>query len=218
MVDKPPVALEDRGEGGDGRRCSPSAARNREVILDVLKTHITLPARILEIASGTGEHGVFIAGALPGVQWTYSDIDAPSLESQRAWRKASGLPNLRGPLEIDASEPDWGEAEEAREWDAIFSANMIHIAPFDAAEGLIAGAGRLLGSTGLLVLYGPFARDGKLAPSNQAFDANLRGRDARWGVRDLDRDVLPLAEVAGFQLEAIVEMPANNLTVFFRKK
>ncbi len=217
MGDKPPVALEDRGEGGDGRRYSPSTARNREAIRDVLKAHLGMPARVLEIASGTGEHGAFLVAELPGLDWTYSDIDGPSLDSQRAWRDASGSPHLHGPLEINAAAADWGEADRPATWDAIFSANMVHIAPFEAARGLIAGAGRLLKVGGALVLYGPFRRDGVIAPSNAAFDESLNGRDARWGVRDLDRDLMPLAEKAGLRLEDVVQMPANNLTVIFRK-
>lgn len=217
MADKPPVALEARGEGGDGRRYSPSIARNREVIRDVLKAHLALPARVLEIASGTGEHGAFFVEALPGLDWTYSDIDGLSLESQRAWRKASGSLRMSGPLEINAADANWSEAEQPETWDVIFSANMVHIAPFEAAVGLIAGAGRLLKAGGMLVLYGPFARDSVIAPSNAAFDDSLKIRDARWGVRDLDRDLVPLAEKAGLRLDAVVQMPTNNLTVFFRK-
>lgn len=216
MADKPPVALEDRGEGGDGRRYSPSTARNREPIRDVLKAHLTLPTRVLEIASGTGEHGAFLVEELAGLDWTYSDIDPPSLESQMAWRDEDATGRLHGPLEVDASSEDWEAAEQAGAWDAIFSANMVHIAPFEAAKGLIAGAGRLLKPGGALFMYGPLARDGVIAPSNAAFDVSLKGRDARWGVRDLDRDLVPLAQKAGLQLDAVVEMPANNLTVVFR--
>ena len=217
MADKPPVALEERGEGGDGRRYSPSIARNREAIRDVLQAHLKLPARLLEIASGTGEHGAFFVDELPGLEWTYSDIDGPSLESQRAWRAASGSPRLRGPLQINAADTDWREAELAGVWDVIFSANMVHIAPFAAASGLIAGAGRLLAQGGLLVMYGPFARKGVIAPSNLVFDDSLKSRDRRWGVRDLERDLAPLAEAAALHLWKAVEMPANNLTVFFQK-
>ncbi|WP_213271872.1 DUF938 domain-containing protein [Hyphomonas sp.] len=217
MADRPPVALEDRGEGGDGRRYSPSIARNRDAIRDVLSAHLCLPARVLEIASGTGEHGAYLVAELPGLDWTYSDIDGPSLESQRAWRHATGAPLLRGPLEINAAETNWGDAERPGAWDVLFSANMVHIAPFEAVSGLIEGAGRLLKTDGLLTLYGPFARDGVIAPSNAAFDESLKRRDARWGVRDLDGELVPLAQKGGLRLESVVQMPANNLTVFFRK-
>jgi len=218
MADKPPVALETRGEGGDGRRYSPSIARNREPILNILKPRLPQPGRVLEIASGTGEHGAFITAEMEGIDWTYSDIDPESLVSQRAWRAADRSGRLHGPLVIDASTDHWGQAEVPESWDAIFSANMIHIAPFAAAAGLIAGAGRLLRPAGQLILYGPFARHGEIAPSNAAFSESLAARDPSWGVRDLFSQIAPLAHQAGLTLEDIIEMPANNLTVFFRKK
>lgn len=217
MADKPPVALETRGEGGDGRRYSPSTARNREPILNVLKPRLPQPAFVLEIASGTGEHGAFFTAEMEGIDWTCSDIDPDSLASQRAWQAADQTGRLHGPVEIDASLDHWGEAERPAGWDAIFSANMVHIAPFPAAKGLIRGAGRLLRPEGFLMLYGPFSRDGVIAPSNAAFDQSLRSRDPRWGVRDIDRQIVPLALAAGLELQDIAEMPANNLTVFFRK-
>lgn len=217
MADKPPVALEARGEEGDGRRYSPSAARNREPIRDVLSLLISAPARVLEIASGTGEHGAFLTSSLPGIHWTYSDIDPESLVSQAAWQALDTTGRLHGPLTIDASSDDWGSAEAAGGWDAIFSANMVHIAPWRAATGLIRGAGRLLKPGGQLILYGPFARSGVIAPANAAFDESLKSRNPDWGVRDLDRDIAPVAKAAGLALHSITEMPANNLTVSFRK-
>lgn len=217
MADRPPVALEVREEEGDGRRYSPSAARNREPIRDVLPLLISAPARVLEIASGTGEHGAFLTSSLPGIDWTYSDIDPESLVSQAAWQALDTTGRLHGPLTIDASSDDWRSAEIPGGWDAIFSANMVHIAPWRAATGLIRGAGRLLKPGGQLILYGPFARNGAIAPSNAAFDESLKARNTDWGVRDLDRDIEPLAEVAGLALHSVTEMPANNLTVSFRK-
>lgn len=217
MADKPPVAMETRGEGGDGRRYSPSSARNRQPILDVLRELLPADANVLEIASGTGEHGAFFLEALAELQWTYSDIDPVGLDSQRAWRSALNSPRLNGPLHLDASSLHWGDAERTVHWSAIYSANMVHIAPFNVAEGLFLGAGRLLQPGGQLVLYGPFARAGEIAPSNAAFSENLQGRDARWGVRDLEWDLLPLAEAAQLRLDKVVEMPANNLMVFFIK-
>ncbi len=217
MGNLPPVALEARGEGGDGRRYSPSTARNREPIRDVLRKQLAVPARVLEIASGTGEHGAFLVEEIPGLDWTYSDIDPPSLASQRAWQNAGQSGRLHGPIEIDATSTDWRDAEIARGWDAIFSANMVHIAPFEAVVGLFNGAGRLLRSDGQLILYGLFSREGMMAPSNAAFDENLKGRNARWGVRDLDWEILPLAIAVDLRLDAVVEMPANNLMAFLRK-
>jgi SAM-dependent methyltransferase len=218
MADKPPVALENRGEGEDGRRYSPSAARNRDPIRDVLAPLITEPARVLEIASGTGEHGAFLTSELPNLSWTYSDIDPDSLASQRAWQQADTTGRLTGPFRIDASTDEWGDAEGLAPWHAIFSANMVHIAPWPAAEGLIRGAGRLLRPGGLLILYGPFARSGGIAPSNAAFDESLKSRNPDWGVRDLDVEIAPLARAAGLELTAVTEMPANNLTVVFRRR
>jgi SAM-dependent methyltransferase len=217
MPDKPPVALEDRSEHGDGRRFSPSVARNREPILSALKPRLPQPARLLEVASGTGEHGAFLADRMEGLNWTYSDIDADSLASQRAWQAVDETGRLHGPLVLDASAQEWGEAERAAPWDALFSANMIHIAPPAAAEGLIAAAGRLLRPDGLLILYGPFSRAGVIAPSNAAFDESLKSRNQSWGVRDLDVDLTPLARRAGLALSDLAEMPANNLLVVFRK-
>jgi SAM-dependent methyltransferase len=218
MADKPPVALESRGEGEDGRRCSPSVARNRDPIRDVLAHVFISPARVLEIASGTGEHGAFLTCGLPGLHWTYSDLDGDSLISQRAWQQADTTGRLAGPLRIDASTEDWSDAESQAPWDAIFCANMVHIAPWPAAEGLIRGAGRLLRPGGLLILYGPFARSGAMAPSNAAFDESLKSRNRDWGVRDLDVEISPLAQAAGLELTAVTEMPANNLTVVFRRR
>lgn len=217
MADKPPVALEARGEDGDGRRYSPSIARNREPILNILKPRLPQPGRVLEIASGTGEHGAFFTAEMEGIDWTYSDIDPESLISQRAWRAEDTSGRLHGPLVIDASTDHWDDAEAPGGWDAVFSANMIHIAPFAAAAGLIAGAGRLLAPGGQLIFYGPFARHGDIAPSNAAFSESLSARNPTWGVRDLYSQIAPLAHQAGLTLEDIIEMPANNLMVFFRK-
>ena len=217
MADKPPVALEDRGESGDGRRYSPSAARNRDPILNVLKDLLPEKAAVLEIASGTGEHGAWFTQHLPGLAWTYSDIDPESLVSQHAWRVANNDGRLHGPLVIDASRGDWAGAERAGAWQAIYSANMVHIAPFAAAEGLFRGAGRLLASGGALILYGPFARRGEIAPSNAAFSENLKARNPDWGVRDLDAELTPLARAAGLTLQDVREMPANNLIAVFRR-
>ena len=217
MVDKPPVALEPREEGGDGRRYSPSTARNREAIRNALASWLKGSMQVLEIASGTGEHGAFLTQELPALNWTYSDIDPESLTSQSAWQRADTTGRLSGPLTIDASTSHWGEAEAPAQWDGIFSANMVHIAPWSAAEGLVRGAGRLLKTGGLLMLYGPFARSGEIAPSNAAFTASLKSHNPAWGVRDLDAEILPLALEAGLVPERVSEMPANNLTVIFRR-
>ena len=212
------IALEARNTGEDGRRYSPPAARNSEAISEVLAAHMPIEGEILEIASGTGEHGARFVERFPELRWTYSDLDEISMASQAAWvTHAKASDRLSGPVRIDASQDNWGEAERPESLDGIFCANMVHIAPFEAAEGLINGAGRLLKPGGKLMLYGPFARDGEIAPSNAAFSQDLKRRDQSWGVRDLVQEVLPLAVRAGLTLETIVDMPANNLSVIFRK-
>jgi SAM-dependent methyltransferase len=216
MADNKPVAMEPRDEAADGRRYSPSTARNREPIRDVFAAQGLGAGRALEIASGTGEHGAFLTEQFPELSWSYSDIDADGRASQSAWKAAAGHDRLSGPLVIDASSDDWGDAE-AGDWDLIVSMNMVHISPFAATEGLLRGAGRLLKPGGHLFLYGPYARNGEIAPSNAAFDENLKSRDPAWGVRDLDTQIVPLAEAAGLSLKSVIEMPANNLVVVFQR-
>lgn len=216
MADEKPVALEPREDGGDGRRYAPSTARNREPIRDVFAAQGLTSGQVLEIASGTGEHGAFLTDAFPELHWTYSDIDPAGRASQEAWRDAAGHDRLSGPLVIDASSDDWGEVE-GKAWDLIVSVNMVHISPFAATEGLVRGAGRLLRPGGHLFLYGPYARNGDIAPSNAVFSENLQSRDPAWGVRDLDLDLVPLASREGLRLKTVIQMPSNNLSVLFRR-
>ncbi|WP_375205108.1 DUF938 domain-containing protein [Hyphococcus sp.] len=216
---KPPkeTALEDRAIEG-AKLYSPSTARNRDVIRDVLLKTMPQEGRILEIGAGTGEHAVHIAGALPEAIWFTGDPDETARASIAAWITGAGLDNLQGPHAIDVTAQDWEAALDDAPYDGIVSINMIHIAPFEAATGLFAGAGRLLRPGGKLFLYGPFARNGAhTAPSNEAFNESLKARDPRWGVRDFEGDILPLAQKNSLSLEEIVEMPANNLSVIFRK-
>lgn len=213
-----PLALERRAQAEDGRRYSPSIGRNKDVVRETFLAHMPSKGRVLEIASGTGEHGAHITAAMPALTWIYSDIDPESRASQTAWRESVDHDRLRGPLSIDTTHPAWAEASELAPFDAIFCANMIHIAPFAAAEGLIAGTGRLLRAEGRLMLYGPFARDGEIAPSNARFSEDLKRRHPGWGVRDLEGQILPLADAAGMELTAAIEMPANNLSVIFQKR
>ena len=210
-----PLALEPRQASEDGRRFSPSTGRNKDIVRETYLRVMPRAGLVLEIASGTGEHGAHISASAPDLEWTYSDIDPASQASQAAWAKHAAHDRLCGPLTVDTTQSEWGAAEQA--WTGLFCANMIHIAPFDAAIGLIAGAGRLLDPTGRLMLYGPFARNGEIAPSNQRFNDDLKRRDPSWGVRDLELEIEPLAKQAGLQLAEIVEMPANNLSVIFEK-
>ena len=196
----------------DVRQVAPAAARNREPILEVLRGVLPAAGLVLEVASGTGEHVAHFAAALPGLIFQPTEFDAGRRESVDAW--AAGLGNVRPAVALDAA----GDAWPVDAADAIVCINMILIAPWAAAEGLMRGARRVLPVGGVVVLYGPFKREGRhTAESNVAFDASLRGLDAAWGVRDLEA-VTALAEGAGLGLEAVVEMPANNLTVVYRQE
>lgn len=196
---------------GDVRRQAPAVARNREPILAVLRDHLPASGTALEIASGSGEHAVAFAAAFPGMIWQPSDPDPANRASIAAWIASDGGPNLLPPLALDATAEIWPLATA----DAVLCINMIHIAPWAACLGLLRGAARLLSPGGLLYLYGPFKRDGAhTAPSNAAFDESLRARDPAWGVRDLG-DVIAAAE--GFASPTVVAMPANNLSVLFRR-
>jgi SAM-dependent methyltransferase len=200
-------------ETSDRRISFPHVARNREPILDVLRRVLPREGLVLEIASGGGEHAAYFAGNLPGLRWQPTDANSEMFESIAAHRAAAGVANLLAPLHLDVTSDQW-PVERA---DALVCCNMIHIAPWAVTEGLIAGAGRTLPRGGLLYLYGPYKIDGRhTAPSNQDFDAKLRGQNPSWGVRDLT-DVASLAKRHGFELAETLAMPANNLSVIFRR-
>ncbi len=191
---------------------SPSALRNREPILAVLRRVLPPAGRVLEIASGTGEHAVFAARALPGLVWQPSDPDADARATVAARIAQEGAANVLPPLPIDVRAPDWGVVGP---FDAIVAINMIHIAPWDATPALFAGAAGLLGANGILFLYGPYQKDGAhTAPSNAAFDAWLKARDPASGVRDMEA-VEDAAARNGFALREVVQMPANNMALIF---
>ncbi|GHB28401.1 DUF938 domain-containing protein [Salinicola rhizosphaerae] len=200
-------------DGADRRLSSPAALRNRQPILDVLRG--TLPNRgtVLEIASGSGEHAIAFAEALAPLRWQPSDISESALASIEAWRQQAGLENLLTPLRLDVS-GNWPQIPALA---AVVCINMIHISPWAAAEALFAAAGRALPPDGVLVIYGPFKRDGQhTAPSNERFDRDLRTRDSRWGVRDLEA-VEALAARHGLVRQSVHDMPANNLGVVWRR-
>lgn len=216
--DRPPkeVALESREIEGE-KLFSPSVARNRDVIREVFLKTMPATGKILEIGGGTGEHAVHIAEALSDVEWLTGDPDPASRASIATWVRTTGLSNLTGPHAIDVALAEWGVENQAP-FDGIVSINMVHIAPFAAAKGLFSGAGRLLRPGGKLFLYGPFSRNGAhISPSNAAFDDGLRRRNPDWGVRDLEGDLGPLARECSLTLDKVVEMPANNLSLIFRK-
>lgn len=198
----------------DARRNAPAALRNRDLILDTLRPQLPPQGLILEVASGSGQHCIRFAEGLPQHILQPSDPDAAARASIDAWTADSRLPNIRKALDIDATASIW-PIESA---DAVICINMIHIAPWRAGCGLIAGAGRLLPADGPLYLYGPFKRDGcHTATSNEAFDASLRSENPEWGVRDLDA-LAAIAAEAGFGPPLIIEMPANNLSLVFRRQ
>ena len=195
------------GRGQDHRLFAPSAGRNRGAILEVLTRVLPTRGLVLEVASGTGEHAAWFARHLTHLDWQPSDPNPDLHASIEAYR--AGLENLRPPLDLDVTRHRW-PIERA---DAIVCINMIHIAPWAATEGLLAGAGRCLAAGGVVYLYGPYRRGGgHTAPSNAAFDASLRASDPRWGVRDLEA-VIELASEHGLDQVEIAEMPANNLSV-----
>ncbi|MFV3129847.1 DUF938 domain-containing protein [Niveispirillum sp. KHB5.9] len=197
----------------DEKRHAPATARNRQPLLDALRPHLPATGLLLEIASGSGEHAVFLAENLPGLTIQPSDPDAGARASIRAWTE--GVANIRPPLQLDASDPaSWPDLTP----DAILCVNMIHIAPWSAALGLFAGAAKLLRPDAPLCLYGPYKRDGAhTADSNAAFDADLKARNPAWGVRDLEA-VAELAAGHGFGEPTVILMPANNLTLVFRRE
>jgi hypothetical protein len=191
----------------------PATLRNRDVILDVLRDVLPAAGHVLEIASGSGEHVVHFANALPGLTFQPSDPDETALRSIAAWIAESGLPNIQPPLLLDASQNDWPVATA----DAILCINMIHISPWRATEGLLRGAARVLPAGAPLYLYGPYRQASMVtAPSNEAFDISLKSRNAEWGLRNLE-DVAALAKALGFSEPQVTPMPANNLSVVFRR-
>ena len=192
---------------------SPAAERNKGPILDAIRSRLPPAGVVLEIASGTGQHVVHFARALPALTWQPTDADGQLRAAASERIRAAGLSNVRAPLRLDVLAPDWPAVDA----DAIVCINMIHIAPWSATSGLLAGASRLLRRGAPLFLYGPYKRGGRhTAPSNEAFDENLRARNPEWGVRDLD-DVERCAKEHGFALTEVTTMPANNLAVAFER-
>lgn len=192
---------------------APAAERNRTPILDVLRLVLPAQGLVVEIGSGTGQHIVHFAGALPELHWQPSDPDPAMRESIRAHIANAECGSIAEPLDLDARDEEW----PIRRADAVLSINMIHIAPWSAAEGLVRGAAGVLGPGAPLVLYGPFRREGRhTSASNETFDASLRQRNPEWGVRDVE-SVSALADAFGLELSQLFEMPANNLTLVYSR-
>jgi SAM-dependent methyltransferase len=195
------------------KQCAPAAERNREPIAAVLRQVLPERGKVLEVASGTGQHAAFFAGLFPNLRWQPSDPDPEALESIRAWRAGVGLANLLEPVGLDAAAKLW-PVERA---DAIVCVNMVHISPWAVTQGLMRGTGRVLAAGAPLILYGPYRRaEVPTAPSNEAFDASLRARNPEWGLRQLAA-VAAEAEANGLVFERLFEMPANNVTIVFRR-
>ncbi|MDX2211495.1 MAG: DUF938 domain-containing protein [Sphingopyxis sp.] len=194
------------------KRHAPATLRNREAIAAVLAAELPSSGLVLEVASGSGEHAVYFADQFPALDWQPSDPDPAALASIAAWAGDAGAQNVRAPLMLDAAADDWPVASS----DAILCINMVHISPWAATLGLMAGARRLLGTGQPLMLYGPFIEDGvATAPSNMEFNANLRARDPTWGLRNV-REVSAAAAKQGLKLYRRVAMPANNLMLVYR--
>jgi SAM-dependent methyltransferase len=215
--------------GKDGRRTEPDGRldaaafhRNHAPIWAVLQPFLAgQTGDALEAGSGTGQHVVHFARHSPGIIWWPSDLNEAHLKSIAAWRAHAGLPNIHPPLRLDLAAPGWdaaiASADGPRKLLALFCANVIHIAPWRVAEGLFAGAGRILRDDGRLFLYGPFKRDGKhTAISNAVFDSSLRESDPEWGVRDI-ADLQTLAAANGLRLAETVAMPADNMILVFER-
>jgi hypothetical protein len=197
----------------DHRQYAPAAVRNRDFILDVLRDLLPMTGVILEIASGSGEHVVHFARNFPSLVFQPSDPEPKALLSVAEWVKAVQVTNVRAPIVLDASQSPWPIASA----DGIICINMVHISPWDATVGLIAGAAATLPPGSPLYLYGPYKREGfATVPSNETFDRNLRDRNRAWGLRDLEA-VAAIAQSAGFSVPTVTEMPANNLSVVFRR-
>ncbi|MDF5719140.1 MAG: DUF938 domain-containing protein [Rhizonema sp. PD37] len=209
----------------DHRQYAPATQRNREPILEILLQVLPPTGTILEVASGTGEHAVFFAPHLIPRKWLPSDPNPISRDSIIAWAAHFSSNNLYPPIDLDVRAPIWSVEKEAfahRELNnspiaAIVSINMIHISPWSASVGLIAGANRILSPGGILYLYGPYKKGGKhTAPSNAAFDESLRAQNPEWGIRDLD-EVVAAADTQHLTLLETYQMPANNLSVVFQR-
>ena len=200
------------------KRSAPSALRNRAPILDVVRPLLPSSGAVLELACGSGEHATFLAAALPGLRWQPTDVDPAAIASTNAHRAEVGTENLLPAALLDASAPTWPIADALGPLAAILAVNVIHIAPWAVTAGVFAGAAQHLGPDGVLITYGPYRFAGAFsAPSNQAFDADLRTRDPSWGVRDVD-DLDALATSRALVRTMTIALPANNHVLVFRRR
>jgi SAM-dependent methyltransferase len=196
------------------KQTSDAAERNREPIRQALEKYLPASGLVLEVASGTGEHAVYLARHFSSLTWQPSDRDPSALASITAWQEEAGLPNLMKPIVLDVTSQPWPIAKA----DAVVCINMVHVAPLGALYSLFGGAARIMSAGGVLYLYGPFRFHGTFtAESNKEFDLSLRAQDASWGVRDI-RELTVAATRTGFGLEHTIAMPANNHSLIFRRR
>ncbi|UTW58974.1 DUF938 domain-containing protein [Kordiimonas sp. SCSIO 12603] len=207
------ASLFNPAEENDVRLHAPATARNRDVILDVLKEHLPAEGTFYEIAAGSGEHALYFSDAFPDVIWHPTDIDESHLNSINAWRAHSGTQNLQEALYFNVLENQFPDKT-----DAILAINLIHIAPWRVAEILIEKAGNALKTGGTLFLYGPYQQNGAhTSDSNADFDISLKSRNPEWGIRHME-EVTSLAIKNGFDAPAVIPMPANNFSLVFKRK
>ena len=200
------------------KRYAPATERNREAILAVLQGCLPNQGTVLEIATGTGQHAVYFAPQLTPRYWLPTDLDPTNIASIAAWREEADTANLLLPRQLDVRDSAWLiDYDVPAPISAIVNINMLHISPWSCCEALFAGAAKVLNQFGVVMLYGPFKRDGlHTALSNAAFEEQLRSQDSAWGVRDLEA-VVDVAVEQGFACQSVIEMPANNLSVVFDK-
>lgn len=220
---KPDIHKQSENPETDPRRFTPSFLRNRDPILEVLQSILCGGDRVLEVASGTGEHCAYFLDKLhQGISWQPTDFNPETLPSIDAHvakaRNETGTNtsvDIAPAVQLDVTKPDW---QADFQFSKLYCANMIHIAPWEAACGMLEGAGKGLPKEGKVILYGPYRRNGQhIAQSNQDFDQNLKSRDPSWGIRDLEQDVVPQAEKCGLQLASVIDMPNNNFIVVLNK-
>lgn len=211
MTEPKPWLIDEAG--AQARRHAPATLRNRDAITAVLRDHLPPNGTVLEIASGSGEHIVYFAAAFPALRWQPSDCEPAALASIAEWTAEAGATNVAAPLSLDVERSPWPVSQA----NAIVCINMVHISPWSASEALFAGASALLPPGAPLYLYGPFLRhDVMTAPSNLAFDTSLKQRNPAWGLRDVAA-IDALAESQGLARSALIEMPANNLSLVYRR-
>lgn len=214
MTDDPPIRLESLDDSSDGRKFSPSAGRNREVIVAALVDELSSSGTLLEVAAGTGEHAALAAERLPGWTWQPTDRNEEALASIRAWVAHSNLPNLREPVVLDIAGP-WPCGPESL--DAVFASNVMHIAPIGTTEALFRGAARCLEEDGVLLVYGPvFLPDEPRPEGNVQFDQDLKEKDPAFGVRTLE-ELGELAQRCGLRPPTVRRMPTNNVMLRFER-